>query len=40
MGTVGGFYGGPGWYPATDITRYDAATIESDLYDVKTMRLI
>jgi hypothetical protein len=39
-GPWGGFYGGPGWYPATDVTQYDVATVESNLYDVKTKRLI
>jgi hypothetical protein len=39
-GPWGGFYGGPGWYPTTDITQYDVATVESNLYDVKTKRLI
>ena len=39
-GPWGGFYGGPGWYPATDITQYDVATVETNLYDVKTKRLI
>ena len=39
-GPWGGFYGGPGWYPATDITQYDVATVESNLYDVRTKRLI
>jgi len=39
-GPWGGFYGGPGLYPATDITQYDVATVESNLYDVRTKRLI
>lgn len=39
-GPWGGFYGGPGWYPTTDITQYDVATVESNLYDVQTKRLI
>ncbi len=39
-GPWGGYYGGPGWYPATDITQYDVATVESNLYDVRTKRLI
>lgn len=39
-GPWGGFYGGPGLYPATDITQYDVATVETNLYDVRTKRLI
>jgi hypothetical protein len=39
-GPWGGYYGGPGWYPTTDITQYDVATVESNLYDVRTKRLI
>jgi hypothetical protein len=39
-GPWGGFYGGPGLYPATDVTQYDVATVESNLYDVRTKRLI
>jgi hypothetical protein len=39
-GPWGGFYGGPGWYPATDVTQYDVATVETNLYDVGTKRLI
>jgi len=39
-GPWGGFYGGPGWYPATDVTQYDIATVESNLYQVSTKRLI
>ncbi len=39
-GPWGGFYGGPGFYPAADVTQYDVATVESNLYDVQTKRLI
>lgn len=39
-GPWGGFYGGPGWYPTTDVTQYDIATVESNLYQVSTKRLI
>jgi hypothetical protein len=39
-GPWGGFYGGPGWYPTTDITQYDVATVETNLYDTRTKRLI
>ena len=39
-GPWGGFYGGPGWYPATNVTQFDIATVESNLYDARTKRLI
>jgi hypothetical protein len=39
-GPWGGFYGGPGMYPATDVTQFDIATVESNLYQVSTKRLI
>jgi hypothetical protein len=39
-GPWGGFYGGPGWYPSTNVTQFDIATVESNLYDARTKRLI
>ncbi len=39
-GFYGGFAGGPAWFPATDVTQFDVATVESNLYDVGTQRLI
>jgi hypothetical protein len=39
-GAWGGFYGGPAYYPATEVNQYDVATVETNLYDVATKRLI
>ncbi|MEP7329140.1 MAG: DUF4136 domain-containing protein, partial [Betaproteobacteria bacterium] len=39
-GFYGGFYGGPGFYPVADVTQYDVATVETNLYDARTRRLI
>lgn len=39
-GPWGGFYGGPGWTPATNVSQFDVATVESNLYDARTKRLI
>ncbi len=36
----GGFRGGPGFYPVTDVSQYDVATVETNLYDARTRRLI
>ena len=36
----GGFYGGPGFYPVTDVSQYDVATVETNLYDARTRSLI
>jgi hypothetical protein len=38
-GPYGGMYG-PGWYPVTDVSQYDIATVEASLYDVRTRRLV
>ena len=38
-GPYGGFYG-PAWYPVTQVSQYDVASVEASLYDVKTRRLI
>jgi len=38
-GPYGGFYG-PAWYPVTQVSQYDVASVEASLYDVKTRRLV
>ena len=38
-GPYGGIYG-PAWYPVTQVSQYDVASVEASLYDVKTRRLI
>jgi hypothetical protein len=38
-GPYGGMYG-PAWYPLTEVSQYDVATVETSLYDVKTRRLV